>query len=58
MSRYFGRYRAKAGWSADREAGPHPPSSKRRTFDFAAKIVPVAILPVLPKCPACLVRQS
>jgi hypothetical protein len=58
MSRYFGWYWAKAGWRADQGAGPHPPSSKRRAFDFAAKIVPVAILVVLPKCPACLVRQS
>jgi hypothetical protein len=33
---------------------PHPPSSTRRSLDLTAKIVPVAILAVLPKCPACL----
>ena len=33
---------------------PHPPSSTRRSLDLTAKIVPVAILAVLPKCPVCL----
>ena len=33
---------------------PHPPSFTRRSLDLTAKIVPVAILAVLPKCPACL----
>lgn len=33
---------------------PHPLSFTRRSFDLTAKIAPVAILAVLPKCPACL----
>jgi hypothetical protein len=33
---------------------PHSPSFTRRSLDLSAKIVPVAILAVLPKCPACL----
>jgi hypothetical protein len=33
---------------------PHPPSFLRRSLDLTAKAVPVAILAVLPKCPACL----
>ena len=33
---------------------PHPPSFTRRFLDLTAKIIPVAILAVLPKCPACL----
>jgi hypothetical protein len=33
---------------------PHLPSFTRRSINLAAKIVPVAILAVLPKCPACL----
>jgi hypothetical protein len=32
----------------------HRPSFTRRSVDLTAKIVPVAILAVLPKCPACL----
>jgi hypothetical protein len=31
-----------------------PPSLLRRSLDLSAKVVPVAILAVLPKCPACL----
>lgn len=34
---------------------PHPPSFLRRSLDLIAKVVPVALLVVLPKCPACLV---
>jgi len=34
--------------------GPHPPSFLRRSLDLSAKFIPVAILAVLPKCPACL----
>jgi hypothetical protein len=33
---------------------PHPPSFMRRSLDLSAKFIPVAILAVLPKCPACL----
>jgi hypothetical protein len=33
---------------------PHPPSFMRRSLDLIAKVVPVALLAVLPKCPACL----
>jgi hypothetical protein len=36
------------------EGDPHPPSFVRRALDLTAKFVPVAILAVLPKCPACL----
>ena len=36
------------------EGDPHPRSFTRRTLDLTAKIVPVAVLAVLPKCPACL----
>jgi hypothetical protein len=36
------------------EGDPHPPSFLRRSLDLTAKVVPVAILAVLPKCPACL----
>jgi hypothetical protein len=34
--------------------GPHPPSLPRRSLNLGAKMVPVAILAVLPKCPMCL----
>ena len=34
---------------------PHPRSLTRRALDLSAKAFPVAILAVLPKCPACLV---
>jgi hypothetical protein len=37
------------------EGDPHPPSFPRRSLDLVSRIVPVAILVVLPKCPACLV---
>jgi hypothetical protein len=42
--------------AGERIAGgdPHPPSFTRRSLDLSAKIFPVAILAVLPKCPACL----
>jgi hypothetical protein len=33
---------------------PHRPSFTRRSLDLTAKMVPVAILAVLPKCPACV----
>jgi hypothetical protein len=33
---------------------PHTPSFMRRSLDLSAKFIPVAILAVLPKCPACL----
>jgi hypothetical protein len=33
---------------------PHPPRLLRRSLDLSAKVIPVAILAVLPKCPACL----
>jgi hypothetical protein len=34
--------------------GPHLRSFVRRSVDLTPKVVPVAILAVLPKCPACL----
>ena len=34
--------------------GPHRPSFLRRSLDITAKMIPVAILAVLPKCPLCL----
>ncbi|HEX4020997.1 MAG TPA: hypothetical protein VHX63_07635 [Acidobacteriaceae bacterium] len=39
-----------------REASPHPHSASRarRCLDAVAKMVPIAILTVLPKCPLCL----
>jgi hypothetical protein len=37
------------------EGDPHPASLTRRALALTAKIVPGAILAVLPKCPACLV---
>jgi hypothetical protein len=36
------------------EGDPHPTSFLRRSLDLTAKVIPVAILAVLPKCPACL----
>ncbi len=36
------------------EGDPHPSSFLRRSLDLTAKVIPVAILAVLPKCPACL----
>ena len=33
---------------------PDPPSLTRRSFNVATKMVPIAILAVLPKCPMCL----
>jgi hypothetical protein len=36
------------------EGDPQPPSFLRRFLDVTAKVIPVAILAVLPKCPACL----
>jgi hypothetical protein len=36
------------------ESDPHSRSFARRSLDLTAKVVPVAILAVLPKCPACL----
>jgi hypothetical protein len=36
------------------ERGPLRPPFPRRSLDLTAKIIPVAILAVLPKCPACL----
>jgi hypothetical protein len=36
------------------QSGPHRPSFLRRSLDLTAKVIPVAILAVLPKCPACL----
>jgi hypothetical protein len=36
------------------EGDPHRRSFTRRSLDLTAKIVPVAVLAVLPKCPACL----
>jgi hypothetical protein len=40
--------------AGERIAGRHPPSLLRRSLDLSAKVIPVAILAVLPKCPACL----
>jgi hypothetical protein len=42
--------------AGERIAGgdPHPPRFLRRSLDLSAKVIPVAILAVLPKCPACL----
>jgi hypothetical protein len=40
--------------AGERIAGGHPPSLPRRSLDLSAKVIPVAILAVLPKCPACL----
>jgi hypothetical protein len=37
------------------QGDPHPASQARRALALTAKIVPVTILAVLPKCPACLV---
>jgi hypothetical protein len=45
--------RSKAG-ERIAEGGPHRPSFLRRSLDLTPKIIPVAILAVLPKCPACL----
>ena len=36
------------------EGDPHPRSFTRRSLDLTAKVVPLAVLAVLPKCPACL----
>jgi hypothetical protein len=36
------------------EGDPHTRSFTRRSLDLTAKIIPVAVLAVLPKCPACL----
>jgi hypothetical protein len=36
------------------EGDPHPRSFTRRSLDLTAKVIPVAVLAVLPKCPACL----
>jgi hypothetical protein len=36
------------------EGGPRRPSFLRRSLDLTAKVVAVAILAMLPKCPACL----
>jgi hypothetical protein len=36
------------------EGDPHPPSFLRRSVGLSAKIIPVAILAAVPKCPACL----
>ena len=33
---------------------PHPRSFGRRSLDWTAKMIPVAVLAVLPKCPACV----
>jgi hypothetical protein len=42
--------------AGERIAGgdPHPASLLRRSLDLSAKVIPVATLAVLPKCPACL----
>jgi hypothetical protein len=34
--------------------GPHRPSFLRRSLNLTAKAIPVVVLAVLPKCPACL----
>jgi hypothetical protein len=34
---------------------PGPPMRTRRAFDVAGTVVPVAVLALLPKCPACIV---
>ena len=36
------------------EGDPHSRSFTRRSLDLTAKVIPVAVLAVLPKCPACL----
>ena len=36
------------------ERDPHPPPFLRRSLDVTAKVIPVAILAVLPKCPVCV----
>lgn len=36
------------------QGDPHPPSFIRRSLNLTAKMVPMAILSLLPKCPACL----
>jgi hypothetical protein len=36
------------------EGDPHPASFSRRSLQLITKMIPVAILAVLPKCPACL----
>jgi hypothetical protein len=35
-------------------SGPHPPSFIGRVTSFTARMTPLAILAVLPKCPACI----
>lgn len=37
------------------EGDPRPASFLRRSLELIMKIIPVAILAVLPKCPICLV---
>ncbi|HTZ59823.1 MAG TPA: hypothetical protein VMB49_17060 [Acidobacteriaceae bacterium] len=37
------------------QVDPHPRSLIRRSIRFAARLTPMAIVAVLPKCPACLV---
>jgi hypothetical protein len=36
------------------EGDPHPRAFTRRSLALTAKVIPVAVLAVLPKCPACL----
>ena len=36
------------------QGDPHPPSLARRSFNVATRMVPIAILAALPKCPMCL----
>jgi hypothetical protein len=36
-------------------SGPHPSSFIGRATSFTSKMTPLAILAVLPKCPACIV---
>ncbi len=36
------------------EGDAHAPSLTRRSLGFTAKTIPVAILAMLPKCPACI----